>query len=146
MTQVRIYRGLPSNEKDPKGYAATQRQLSVWNKTNLVHVTTNLLRYPQNPDDLPEEKGVDVALAIDYVMMAVRGEYDIGVIFSGDTDLVPALERVMEMENVDASVGAWQPDDGHGRRLRPQGSAIRCHWLDRTDYESVRDGRDYNKS
>ena len=145
LKEVRIYRGMPSNRKDPKGYAAAQRQLSVWSKTNLVHVTTRLLRYPENfPDELPEEKGVDVALAIDYVMMAVGGEYDIGVIFSGDTDLVPALEQVMAMEKIEASVAAWQPDHGYGSRLRPSGEAIRCHWFDRIGYESMRDSRDYN--
>jgi hypothetical protein len=44
-----------------------------------------------------EEKGIDVALAIDFVTMAVRGEYDVGVIMSTDTDLKPALEAVAQM-------------------------------------------------
>jgi hypothetical protein len=36
-------------------------------------------------------------LAIDYVQMAMFGEFDVGVIMSTDTDLRPALEAVMDL-------------------------------------------------
>lgn len=49
-------------------------------------------RWP--PTDKAEEKGIDVALAIDFVAMAVEDKYDVGVIASCDTDLRPALEFV----------------------------------------------------
>jgi len=42
------------------------------------------LRYPQGwPRVKAQEKGVDVELAVDYVSMAARGEYDTAVLFSG---------------------------------------------------------------
>jgi uncharacterized LabA/DUF88 family protein len=44
------------------------------------------------PEQPAEEKGVDVALGIDFVRLAVRGAHDVGVLMSTDTDLVPALE------------------------------------------------------
>lgn len=144
LTEVRVYRGLPSGSHDPKGYAAAQRQLGLWRATSKVSVFARPLRYPPNyPTEEEREKGIDVALALDYVMMAVRKEYEVGVLFTADTDLVPALEQVAELPEVEAELAAWQPDDGYGYRLRLPGKQIVCHWLPRPDYEAARDLRDY---
>lgn len=43
------------------------------------------------------EKGIDVAMAIDLVRMAMRKELDAAVVVSSDTDLVPAIEMVYEL-------------------------------------------------
>jgi uncharacterized LabA/DUF88 family protein len=45
----------------------------------------------------PQEKGIDVALAIDFVSMAVAGDFEVGVLMSTDTDLTPALEEVARL-------------------------------------------------
>ena len=51
----------------------------MWEKAGVV-VTWRTLRYPQEwPDAKPEEKGIDVALAIDLVRLAIDGEYDVGI-------------------------------------------------------------------
>ena len=59
------------------------------------------LRYPPGwklgSSERPIEKGIDVKLAIDAVMMALRGEYDVAVIASCDTDLVPVLEALLSL-------------------------------------------------
>ena len=69
-----MYRGMPSNDKDPRGYNAAQRQVLAWKKSPRAHVTTRPLRYPYDyPKRKPEEKGIDVHIAIDFAMMAVRG-------------------------------------------------------------------------
>ncbi len=61
-----------------------------------------------------QEKGIDVALCIDFVAMAIDGLYDVGVIVSTDTDLLPALEftrnRYAGVRHI--SVAAW---DGRWR-------------------------------
>ena len=145
LCEVRVYRGRPSNKKDPKGYAAFQRQSSIWTSTNLVTPRARDLRYPDNyPAEDPQEKAIDVLLALDFVMMAVNGEYDIGVMFSHDTDLVPALDHVHQMAGVEPWVAAWEPDTGYGHRLRTKGDTVKCLWFPRRDYVTVRDGRDYN--
>ncbi len=41
------------------------------------------------------EKGVDVKLAVDLIILAENKEYDIAILVSGDTDLVPAVEKVV---------------------------------------------------
>ncbi|MEA3502962.1 MAG: NYN domain-containing protein, partial [Actinomycetota bacterium] len=74
LSGVRIYRGLPSGSKDPKGYSASRAQIATWEKDPMVTVATRPLRYPHDyPDSKPEEKGIDVALAVDFVMGAVKG-------------------------------------------------------------------------
>lgn len=121
--QVRVYRGRPDASKDPKGYGACTRQCALWERDPLVNVTLRTLAYPHGwpdrsqPGEKPREKGIDVALAIDFVTMAVRGEYDVGILFSTDTDLKPALEAVAQLgTGVRAEVAAWS-GDGHNRRL-----------------------------
>src|SRR6266536_2805539 len=87
---VRVYRGQPDSLRDPKGYAANFRQCDAWRIEPLTTVTTRTLRYPLNwPVEHAQEKGIDVALAIDLVVMAMTGEFDIGVLMSTDTDLKP---------------------------------------------------------
>lgn len=147
LDQVRIYRGLPDSTKDPQGNAPARRQIQSWEPDPRTHVFTRTLRYPGDwPVSKAQEKGVDVALAVDFVTMAVRGEFDVGVIFSNDTDLLPALESVLAMTQGAglAEVAAWQPDAGHGYRLRIPGESLWCNWLTKQDYEVVADSRDYN--
>ncbi|NOQ53928.1 MAG: NYN domain-containing protein [Thermoplasmata archaeon] len=46
--------------------------------------------------DLRIEKGVDVWLAVDMVNFAARGQYDIAVLVSGDSDYLPACRMVKD--------------------------------------------------
>ena len=144
---VRIYRGMPSNGRDPKGYRAARRQIAEWERQPLVTVTTRPFRYPRNyPDARPVEKGIDVQIALDFVMMAVRGEYDVGVLMSNDTDLRPAIEEVIKLGSGSVEVAAWQPRAGRPRQhLRLSGSHRQpyCHWIDLNGYSSVADTTDY---
>ena len=57
-----------------------------------VQVTRRDLNYRGWPDHPPREKGVDVALAIALVESAMLNEYDVVIVFSGDTDLIPAVQ------------------------------------------------------
>jgi uncharacterized LabA/DUF88 family protein len=85
-----------------------------------------------------------VALAIDFALMAVHGEYDVGVLMSTDTDLKPALEAVASTGTARAEVAAWSNPHGYSRRLSIRGRKLWCHWLDEDDYLRVQDDRDYN--
>ena len=142
--QVRMYRGLPSSAKDAKGYGAARRQIAAWDKLPFVVVTARPLRYPRDyPASKPEEKGIDVQIALDFVMMAVRGEYDVGVLMSGDTDLLPALEEVIRLNSQTVEVAAWKPPAGQERRLRLKNSRLHCHWIDPHAYTTIQDNTDY---
>lgn len=150
LEQVRVYRGRPSQLRDPYGYAASQRQLAAWQRMPDVKPVIRDLRYPPGwPDcaDRPQEKGIDVALAVDFVRLAIQGRYDIGVIFSADTDLKPAMESVLSLDNPPkVEVAAWGSTGGHASRLRLPDRSVWCQYFGISDYESIRDTVNYSKS
>lgn len=146
LDRVRIYRGRPEETKQPQAYAANRRQVAAWEKSG-CEVFSRVLRYPRNwPDEKAEEKGIDVQLAIDFVMMGFRGEYDVGILFSTDTDLKPALEAVTSLpgSNVRAEVAAWNSPDRTSPRLSIKGGSVWCHWIQPATYRAHRDDTDYN--
>lgn len=92
--------------------------------------------------DASAGKGVDVALAVDFVRLAMQRAYDVGVMFSSDTDLLPALETVTEQALARVEVAAWS----NTFRLRFGGTTRPwCHHLTARDYEAVMDPTDYTK-
>lgn len=157
LSAVRIYRGLPSNDRDPIGYSAARRQINSWQMNPRVQVITHSLRYPKGwphshqQGEKPVEKGIDVSLAIDFVAMAVRDEYDIGILFSMDSDLKPALAFVSNSDlHARAEVAAWSRRlDGkmlasyNHPRLSLTGNKPFCHWLDNSDYKQICDETNY---
>jgi uncharacterized LabA/DUF88 family protein len=56
-----------------------------------------------------QEKAVDVALAVDLVMMAQRDEYDVAYVLSADGDFTPAVTAVRDLGK---KVFAASPDHG----------------------------------
>lgn len=151
--QVRIYRGQPDATRDPRGYAANARQAAAWRKSPLVKVSLRTLRYPygwpdsHQPGEKPQEKGIDVALAIDFVSMAIAGEFEVGVLMSTDTDLKPALEVVAQLtpkQGVRAEVAAWSSSGNHGRRLSINSRRLYCHWLGQDAYDQIADATNYS--
>lgn len=143
--QVRIYTGRPDSTKEPKTYAAHMKQCHVWLKAG-AKVIPRTLRYPKDwPTSKAEQKGVDVALAIDFVALAVDSEYDVGVIASSDSDLRPALEFVSQRfaGRCRIEVAAWTSPRTKSRLSVP-GGTIWCHWLNGADYDSIADLTDYN--
>ncbi len=150
--QVRIYRGQPDGKLDPRGYSASRRQHAAWQRSPLVTLITRPLRYPQGwparrIGERPQEKGIDVALALDFALMAVRGEYDVGILMSTDTDMKPALEVVASLPQSSgprADVAGWSVRGRHNRRLAIPSRNLYCHWVDRDVYDRVADSTDYS--
>ncbi|MDQ1700200.1 MAG: hypothetical protein QOG34_2063 [Frankiaceae bacterium] len=149
LQQVRIYRGMPTPRHDAKGYAALRRQAAAWQRRTTrpgeLHVTLHPLQYlPGRP---PREKGVDVALAVDMVVMAVRGEYDIAILVSADTDLRPAVNAVYDQNGPSRpwiELAGWRGP----RRQRPIAATAARRvgelWIDQADYDASRDSTDYS--
>ena len=46
---------------------------------------------------IKQEKGVDVALVTDLLLLATRNAYDVAIVCAGDADMVSAIEGVKEM-------------------------------------------------
>jgi uncharacterized LabA/DUF88 family protein len=151
--QVRIYRGQPDATRDPKSYAASLRQTTSWRQSPLVHLTMRTLRYPRGwptsnrPGERPQEKGIDVALALDFVLMAVRQEFEVGILMSTDTDMKPALEAVAQMtpaQGTRAEVAAWSAVGQQNRRLAIRTRNLYCHWVGKDVYDRIADSTDYS--
>ncbi|MFN0148700.1 MAG: NYN domain-containing protein [Dehalococcoidia bacterium] len=84
-------------------------------------------------------------MAVDLSRLAQRGEYDVGIVCTGDTDLIPAVEDVLDTnDGVRVEVAAWR-GDRYRQRLSLPGRNIWCHWLRPDDYEKIRDDADYTQ-
>jgi uncharacterized LabA/DUF88 family protein len=143
LKQVRVYRGRPSPVQQPSASAAKLVREVGWGYDPSVKIIHRDLRYPKDyPASPAQEKGVDAALAIDFVRLAYEGAYDAGIIVSRDIDLLPALETVVELRLARVEVVAWQK----ASRLNSRGTQLPCcHRLTRDDYEAIRDTTDYLK-
>lgn len=106
---VHVYCGVPAQKRDKKGYDIMQRRTAAWKNAdpNLVDLHLRTLRYPP-----PEgrEKGVDVELATDLVEFALDKAYELAIICSADTDLIPAIELVQRrLDSVVIECIGWDP-------------------------------------
>lgn len=147
LAEVRVYRGQPDSTRDPKSYGANRRQQAAWERAG-AKVIQRSLRYPVGwPDERAQEKGVDVAIAVDFVMMAVAKKYDVGILMSTDTDLKPALEAVVSLGGGPiCEVAAWKELGRPASQLRIPGANLWCHFLYLEDYKPLADGHDYTMS
>jgi uncharacterized LabA/DUF88 family protein len=145
LSEVRIYTGRPESTKEPKTYGAHMRQCEAWERAGAI-VIPRTLRYPGDwPKTRAEQKGVDVKLAIDFIAGAIDSRYDVGIVFSTDTDLRPALEFVSDRfkQYPRAEAAAWR-GSGANRALTVAGSrSTWVHYLNYDDYLAVRDPTDY---
>ena len=141
LVHVSVYRGLPGARQSPTGHKATQNQIARWNRTPIppglqAEVYTRPLDYRTGE---PREKGIDVVLALDLAFGAANGEFEVVVLLSGDSDLLPALERAAG-SGVLCETAAWV---GGGRRLPSTPYITWTHFLGLSDFAQVRDSQDY---
>lgn len=61
-------------------------------------------RFQRDDQGCLREKGVDVRLSVDLVRMAIHNGYDAAVVLSGDGDIVPAIETVIQDYNKEVFV------------------------------------------
>ena len=148
LTGVHVYRGRPSPDRQRGAAAANDRQAATWGRNEFVHVHRRPLRYPKDWPNTPAvEKGIDVQLAIEVVRLAIQGEYDAAIIVSHDSDLLPAVEAILELKAAHIEVATWsglrQPIRKPGNR---RGNWVPwCHWLKENDFNAVRDWTDYTE-
>lgn len=140
---IRVYRGRPEPHRQPGLAAASDAQASAWQRDPRVAVVRRPLRYPPGfPLERPQEKGVDVALAVDFVRLAIDRAYEVGVIVSHDTDLMPAVETVIDLGLAHVEVSGW----ARRKRLWIPGTKLPwSHDLGEADYRAVCDDTDYLK-
>lgn len=140
---IGVYVGAPDPRLDPKGARAQSRRIAAWIREagELITVRSRGLRYlPGRP---PDEKGVDVQLAIDAMLMAARDQYDVAIIVSADTDLLPVVEGLVALKDAqgkpNVEVVGWK---GLQRGLVVPG--VPMLWIGDRDFRAVADDTDYN--
>lgn len=118
---MRVYRGVPDSRLQPRANAANQAQGVAWRAavphSDALHLVNRPLRYPPrwpNGQGNPQEKGIDVALAVDLVHLAYLGSFDVAIVCSHDSDLSPALDVASSLAAfpIHVEVASW------GRRRR----------------------------
>jgi hypothetical protein len=147
LSGVRVYRGQPDSLRQRVAYGANRRQTTRWERAGCT-VVTRPLRYPPGSTGAKGVgKGLDVALAVDFLLMAVDKRYDRAILMSTDTDLKPALEAVANLPGSERTpmceVAAWSSEAPRSRRLSIPSRRIWCHWLDEDDYRKVKDPTSY---
>jgi uncharacterized LabA/DUF88 family protein len=161
-TLTRFYTGVPSQIED-KMWAAYWSNRVLALKRMGVAVTTRPLRYrraqvlDQNGDPIlgpdgkpkvittPQEKGIDVRLALDLVSAARTKQYDIALVFSQDQDL---QEVVQEIADISKEQDRWLrvacafPS---GSNASSERGINKTDWfrMDREFYDKCLDPRDY---
>lgn len=141
--EVRVYRGRP--RRNHPSYRPWQRQVSAWERAG-VNVVTRPLR---GRGRRAREKGIDVSLALDFYSAAISDQFDIGVLFSMDFDLAPALERAaLDSPETVIEAAGWNRTTRYGPQSIVDEAFARRHriWRHRLqlrDYLSVRDATNY---
>lgn len=143
LKQVRVYRGRPNPERQKGAAAANDRQTAAWERSPLVKVVRRNIRYPNDYPTTPaEEKGIDVAIAVDMIHMAFMNKtIDAIILFSSDTDLLPAIELIHSSRACHLEVAAWSK----GNRLRLDGTQLPwCHSINQENFRTLEDPVDYS--
>lgn len=89
------YQSTPPTEEEWRRKAAFDRFRVALGKLNIV-VTLGKLQRLLNPETgmaVFNQKRVDVALAVDLVLMAARGQTSEAVLVAGDSDFIPAIDE-----------------------------------------------------
>ena len=104
LTKIRFYTGVHEISHNPVLHNFWSKKLLNMGRQG-IDITKRTLRYRDKKinlpngqmhivKDVPEEKGIDVRLALDIVLLAIKNEYDIAIIFSQDQDFIEASEEV----------------------------------------------------
>lgn len=138
ITEIHVFRGLPSRRHEPTQHARVQRQASNWTRDRRVKMHLRPLRYPRDwPTEPSQEKGVDVALAIGVVQASLEGHADTLIVATRDTDIVPALDLV-QAGSVSLELANWKGQSA--LVLTPKARGVT---LDDSAYRRSRDTASY---
>ena len=130
------------------GNAANLRQAQAWvrESPNVVVPRLRPLRYRKGPGSelIASEKGVDVQLALAAVGCVIGGECDVAIIFSHDSDLLPAVETTRDLKSAGHVETASWASPTFKTKIPPVGGVFN-HFVDRNAFARIEDLTDYSK-
>ena len=154
LCQVRFYTGYPDPADNPFWNHFWTSKFAQMGRQG-IHVFSRTLRYRNETIIQPDgrestvmvgrEKGIDVRLALDILLLGFKSEYDVAVVFSQDQDLSEVADEIRILAK---SQGRWikivsafpmSPTSKNRRGING------TDWLkiDRETYTSCIDPRDY---
>lgn len=151
---VRFYTGTPSATKAPMWHKYWSNRLLAMRRAGILVVDRHI-RYreetftcehgKQYRFDVPQEKGIDVRLALDVARLTRANQLDVALIFSQDQDLCEVADDVREIA---ASQGRWIKIVS---AFPSSATATASRGIDKTDwfpmnqafYDACLDPRDY---
>lgn len=152
--RIFFYTGIPPREKDEFWHGYWERRILSMKRQGIEVVTRNLRyrrveAYDENGDlllkEIPQEKGIDVRLALDVVRHARERSYNVAIIFSQDQDLAEVAEEVRRIARDQERWIKIACAFPVGPRATARRGIDKTDWikLDRTLYNTCLDQRDY---
>jgi uncharacterized LabA/DUF88 family protein len=146
LVRVEIHRGIPNPGKDPKGNSAVLRHQDAWLALSpLLKVSLRPLRYHPETGK-PEEKGIDVALALSVVEYVFSDFCDVAIVFSHDTDLMPLVETIARLRGTHRiETVSWKDDETRYYKRIPGVAGVVNHTIRRATFARVETPINYAK-
>ena len=94
-----VFYYIPTPNREQLGYenySRARRYIDAVEKQSIVKVKKG---YMVDRNGIWEEKMVDVLIASDMVFYAAKNEYDTAILVTADNDLVPAIQRVKNLNH-----------------------------------------------
>ena len=145
LSDVHVFRGRPVPEHQPIPASQNDIQAAAWDADTRVTMHRRDLKYELFDDGTfsAREKGVDVALAVALVEGSILGRFDVAIVFSSDTDLIPAIELAYYRTPAHIEIACWTGGKPiwfpAGLRATPRKFAPYCHFLKEHDFIDSRD-------
>jgi uncharacterized LabA/DUF88 family protein len=147
---TRFYTGIPSQVEDPMWASYWSNRVLAMKRVG-IHVTTRQLRYRKVIESdgreitTPQEKGIDVRLALDLVSLARKRQFDIALVFSQDQDLQEIVQEIYEISNEQSRWIVVACAFPSGPKATSTRGIDKTDWfrMDRTFYDQCLDHRDY---
>lgn len=105
LIRVYYYNAPVDQTKEPQRYKDQQRFFNALKDVPYLELRLGRLVYRNWPSVSPYEKGIDVRIATDMLTHAVRDNYDVATLVSGDSDFSDALQAVKDLgKNVEVAL------------------------------------------
>ncbi len=94
------------------------------------------LRYSRDRAEPPREKGIDVEPAVAAVEWSLTGRCDVAIIFSHDTDILPAIELIGRLKGSASVETASWTSETFNRRLRAS-PPVHHHTISQAVFDTI---------
>lgn len=97
LVRIYYYNAPVDQTKETEHYQDQQKFFQEMRRIPYLELRLGRLVYRNWPSEPPYEKGIDVMMTTDILLLCFRDTYDTMVMVGGDTDLADALQAVKDM-------------------------------------------------